>query len=77
MTESISDLGELCATYIASMPPDAWDLLVMLCCKGYGRLLDERRQDLSPKERDEASREFIIALADRMCALTCPSTRLN
>jgi hypothetical protein len=77
MTENISDLGELCATYIARLPPDAWDLLAMLCCKGYGRVLEERRPDLSPEQRDAASSEFIIALADRMCALTCPSSRLN
>jgi hypothetical protein len=77
MTKDISELGELCATYIANMPPDAWDLFVMLCCKGHARVLEEQRQDLTPEERDEASSAFIIALADRMCALTCPSSRLN
>jgi hypothetical protein len=77
MNKNISELGQFCAESIARMPPDAWDIICCLVCKGHARLLEERRQDLSPKERDEASSEFIIALADRMCALTCPSSRLN
>jgi hypothetical protein len=67
--KSVAELGEICAQQIASLDEQFWDLFAMLVVKGHARLLDERRQDLSPEQRDERNSQFIVALADEMmCA---------